>query len=119
MRLVALLTCLALGATSALKAEDKVPPPGTAEHDEALRRAQVWFAPDTPIGQLRLGDNPQDEDFEPAQQIECVFKPDFVAGSTPKFCRASRSMSSKRFFESLSSAAILMESSTSIRIRAV
>ena len=87
MRLLAVLTLFALVVPSPVRAEDKVPPPGTAEHDEALRRAQVWFEPAVSLRQMRLGDNPRDKgwDFEPGEQVECVFKPDFVSGSTPKF----------------------------------
>jgi hypothetical protein len=70
----------------------KTPPAGTAEHNEALARAQVWFEPDVPIDKARLRDNPPaprgQEDqptFAPDEEVSCTFKPGFTSGSTPKF----------------------------------
>src|SRR5688572_2096153 len=92
MHAVALLTLLVALIPGFLSAQDKTPPQGTAEHDEALRRAQVWFEPAMPIEEARLGENPTgprgpgDEDtFSPDEEVVCSFKPDFVSGSTPKF----------------------------------
>jgi len=61
-------------------------PTGMAEHDEALRRAQVWREPAVPIEAARLGENPVgDVTFARDEEVICSFKPDFVSGSTPKF----------------------------------
>lgn len=54
------------------------------EHDAALRRAQVWFPPDTPIETARLGDN-RDRRFAAEQTLSCRFEPARVSGNTPKF----------------------------------
>jgi hypothetical protein len=55
-------------------------------HDEALRRAQVWEAPTTPIEEAKLGENPAGRDsFATDQVVDCKFKPAGVAGTTPKF----------------------------------
>ena len=64
----------------------KSAPEGTAEHEEALRRAQVWFEPEVPIEEARLGQNPAGDDtFSRDEEVVCSFKPDFTSGSTPKF----------------------------------
>jgi len=64
-----------------------VPAPDyAAVHDEALRRAQVWVEPRTPIERARLGENPPGPgEFAADQVVDCTFKPGGVAGSTPKF----------------------------------
>jgi hypothetical protein len=60
--------------------------PPTAEHEEAMRRAQVWFEPSVPIEQARPGENPAGPDsFSREQQVVCTFKPGYMGGSTPKF----------------------------------
>ena len=57
-----------------------------AAHDGALRRAQVWLAPETLIERANLGDNPEGPDFlAPEKTVSCRFQPGGVAGSTPKF----------------------------------
>src|SRR5436190_4219176 len=57
-----------------------------AVHDDALRRAQVWIEPETPIQDARLGENPAGSDtFAPDTVVSCRFRPGGVAGSTPKF----------------------------------
>ena len=87
MRVFGVLGLLTLGA-SLVAAQEKTPPPGTAEHDAALRRAQVWFEPAVPIEKARLGENPPgsgEETLSPDEEVVCSFKPDFVSGSTPKF----------------------------------
>jgi len=62
------------------------PGDGTAEHDQALRRAKVWFEPAVPIEKAKLGENPTGDDtFAPNEHVACSFRPDFVSGSTPKF----------------------------------
>ena len=88
MHALAVLTLLFALVPSLLPAQQKAPPQGTAEHDAALRRAQVWFEPAVPVDQARLGENPagpDDETFSPDEEVVCSFKPDFVSGSTPKF----------------------------------
>ena len=55
-------------------------------HDDALRRAQVWFEPATAAEKAKLGENPDGPDtFAPDQVVNCRFKPGGVSGSTPKF----------------------------------
>jgi hypothetical protein len=57
-----------------------------AAHDQALRRAQVWIEPATPIESAKLGENPAGADsFGRDATVDCRFKPGGVAGSTPKF----------------------------------
>ena len=57
-----------------------------AIHDEALRRAQVWVDPSTPIEKARLGENPSGRhSFGADQVVDCTFKPGGVSGTTPKF----------------------------------
>jgi hypothetical protein len=57
-----------------------------AIHDDAMRRAQVWEAPETPIEEAKLDRNPAGKGaFSPDEIVECRFKPGGVAGSTPKF----------------------------------
>jgi hypothetical protein len=63
----------------------KPAPDGTAEHEEALRRAQIWFEPEVPIEEARLGQNPGNDTFSRDEEVVCSFKPDFTSGSTPKF----------------------------------
>jgi hypothetical protein len=77
---VALLLCR--GGAAGQKLEE----PPTAEHEDAMRRAQVWFEPSVPIEQARPGENPPGPDsFSPEQQVVCTFKPGYMGGSTPKF----------------------------------
>jgi len=67
---------------------DKSEPPANyaVVHDRALRRAQVWIEPATPIEKARLGENPAGPDsFASDQVVECRFKPGGISGSTPKF----------------------------------
>jgi hypothetical protein len=60
--------------------------PPTAEHEQAMRRAQVWFEPTVPIEQAKPGANPPGPDsFSPDQEIVCSFRPGYMGGSTPKF----------------------------------
>jgi hypothetical protein len=62
------------------------PSPFALIHDEALRRAQVWAEPVTPVESSKLGENPSGNDaFSDDAVVECRFKPGGVAGSTPKF----------------------------------
>ena len=57
-----------------------------AAHDDALRRAQVWFSPETPIDRANPKDNPDGPDFlAPDTVVSCRFRPGGVSGSTPKF----------------------------------
>jgi len=57
-----------------------------AVHDEALRRAQVWIEPATPIPDARPGENPPGADtFATDAMVSCRFRPGGIAGSTPKF----------------------------------
>jgi hypothetical protein len=73
---------------SGQKAEE----PPTAEHEDAMRRAQVWLEPAVPIEQARLGENPPGRDsFSREQEVVCTFKPGYMGGSTPKFdCELSK-----------------------------
>lgn len=58
----------------------------TAIHDEALRRAQVWAEPATPIEDAKLDRNPEGAHaFGTDEVVECRFKPGGTAGTTPKF----------------------------------
>jgi hypothetical protein len=60
--------------------------PPTEEHEQAMRRAQVWLEPAVPIEQARPGDNPPGADsFSPEQEVVCSFRPGYMGGSTPKF----------------------------------
>lgn len=57
-----------------------------AAQDAALRRAQVWSEPDTPIECARLGENPEGpEALALNRVVSCFFRPGSVSGSTPKF----------------------------------
>jgi len=57
-----------------------------AAHDDALRRAKVWFEPARADGAAKLGENPGGPDtFAADRVVNCQFKPGGVAGSTPKF----------------------------------
>ena len=57
-----------------------------AIHDDALRRAQVWQEPDTPIEEAKLDRNPDGANgFATDEVVECAFRPGGIAGSTPKF----------------------------------
>ena len=57
-----------------------------AIHDEALRRAQVWEEPATPIEKAKLDRNPDGaHSFAADEVVECRFKPGGIAGTTPKF----------------------------------
>jgi hypothetical protein len=86
MHAVALFTLLLALIPGLVSAQAKAPPPGTVEHDDALRRAQVWFEPATPIEKAGLGENPPGDDtYSPDEEVVCSFTPDFVSGSTPKF----------------------------------
>jgi hypothetical protein len=84
--LLAVFTGPSCGATQKPAPDQKPAPEGTAEHDEALRRAKVWLEPAVPIEEARLGENPAgDVTFARDEQVVCSFKPDFTSGSTPKF----------------------------------
>ena len=57
-----------------------------AAHRDALRRAQVWLEPDTPVEEAKLGENPGGPGaLAPDKTVPCRFRPGGVAGSTPKF----------------------------------
>ena len=57
-----------------------------AAHDDALRRAQVWARPDTPIERASLRKNPDGPDSLDARKtVSCRFRPGGVSGTTPKF----------------------------------
>jgi hypothetical protein len=79
-----LLLALLIWPSGAASQKPEEPP--TAEHEDAMRRAQVWFEPAVPIEQARLGENPPGPDsFSPDQEVVCTFKPAYMGGSTPKF----------------------------------
>ena len=51
-----------------------------AAHDDALRRAQVWVRPDTPVERASLRKNPDGPDSIDARKtISCRFRPGTVA----------------------------------------
>src|SRR5437667_9815907 len=87
---VALFVALLMWPARASNQKPEEPP--TAEHEDAMRRAQVWFEPAVPIEQSRLGENPPGPDsFSPDQEVVCTFKPGYMGGSTPKFdCEISK-----------------------------
>ena len=79
-----ILTIALMG--SLLSDKSETPANYAVVHDQALRRAQVWVEPATPIEKARLGENPAGSDaFVSDQVVECRFKPGGVSGSTPKF----------------------------------
>jgi hypothetical protein len=55
-------------------------------HEEAMRRAQVWAEPATPIDKARPGENPGGAHrFGRDEAVRCQFRPGGIAGNTPKF----------------------------------
>ena len=54
------------------------------EHDQAMRRAQVWVKPRVPIESVQFAANPDDR-FRPDQVVHCRFAPSPTSGNTPKF----------------------------------
>jgi hypothetical protein len=59
---------------------------GEDEREQALRRAQVWIAPEVPMARAELSRNDADtRSFDERAVVRCRFKPDAVSGSTPKF----------------------------------
>jgi len=73
-------------AASGLFGQHHPDPAYLKAHDDALRRAQVWIEPDTPIERATLDRNPDDlEQYASAGRVECRFKPGGVSGTTPKF----------------------------------
>src|SRR3954463_7149048 len=54
------------------------------EHDQAMRRAQVWVKPKVPIESVQFAANPDDQ-FHPDQVVHCRFAPSPTSGNTPKF----------------------------------
>src|SRR5256885_7659052 len=72
--------------SSAAAGSQKSEEPSTAEHQQAMRRAQVWLEPAVPIEQAKPGENPPGPDsFSPDEAVVCSFKPAYMGGSTPKF----------------------------------
>ena len=83
--LFALLLSLLLWPSAAFSGQKPEEPP-TAEHEQAMRRAQVWLEPAIPIEQAKPGENPNGSDsFSPDEAIVCSFRPAYMGGSTPKF----------------------------------
>ena len=77
---------LLFGAPVAFAGQNRADPDFVRAHDDALRRAQVWIEPETPIERAALGRNPEDVDhYAHDGRVECRFKPGGVSGSTPKF----------------------------------
>jgi hypothetical protein len=57
-----------------------------AAHHSVLSRARVWFKPDKPIAEANLGVSSIEPDgFRENAVVNCTFKIEGVAGSTPKF----------------------------------
>ncbi len=76
---------LVLAALASLVLTD-ADPRFAAQHDETLRRAQVWAEPAVPVESAKLGENPPGNDeLSRDAVVECRFKPGGVAGTTPKF----------------------------------
>lgn len=64
----------------------KVDPAFVAAHDAALRRARVWFTPEQPIAEADLGVTSTEPDgFREDAVVNCRFKIEGAAGTTPKF----------------------------------
>jgi hypothetical protein len=81
----ACLVAILLGSAS-VASQKRSDPEYLAAHDAALRRAQVWLEPATPIEQASLGTNPGgDNGFAAGEVVACRFKPGGVSGTTPKF----------------------------------
>lgn len=77
---------LIVAAALASAAADRPDPNYTKAHEAALKRAQVWMEPDTPIDKAELGKNPDDATkYAPDGRVECRFKPGGASGTTPKF----------------------------------
>jgi hypothetical protein len=87
--LFVILTSAIWTSASSLKAHrprTNKPSPFALERDKTLRKAQVWFAPETPIEGAKLDRNPGGGDsFSADQTVACRFKPGGIGGSTPKF----------------------------------
>ena len=75
-----LLACLfALAIWPGGAAREKQEEPPTAEHEDAMRRAQVWLEPTVPIEQASPGENPPGPDsFAPDQEVVCSFRPGYM-----------------------------------------
>jgi hypothetical protein len=57
-----------------------------AVREGALRRAQVWLEPATPIQDAKLGENPAGPGhLADDEVVPCQFRPGGTSGSTPKF----------------------------------
>jgi hypothetical protein len=61
-----LLLSLMLWPAAAFSGQKPEEPP-TAEHEQAMRRAQVWLEPAIPIEQAKPGENPQGPGHRPRQ----------------------------------------------------
>jgi hypothetical protein len=60
--------------------------PLSAEHEDAMRRAQVWMEPDISIETAGLAENPGGPGaFGRRDVVTCRFQPGVIAGNTPKF----------------------------------
>src|SRR5947207_741569 len=81
---LSLLLALLIWSVSVNGQKPEEPP--TAEHEQAMRHAQIWFEPAVPIEEARLGENPPGTDsFSVDQEVVCSFRPGYMGGSTPKF----------------------------------
>jgi hypothetical protein len=78
--MLAVAIATAATGTSAQSKKDAWPP----EHEEAMRRAQVWFEPTVAVPSAELAANP-DDSFKRDQVVQCRFVPEPMSGNSPKF----------------------------------
>ena len=80
---------MAQSTTTPPARSSKVDPAFVAAHDAALRRARVWFKPEQPIAEADLGvTNAGPDGFLEDAVVNCTFKIEGAAGTTPKFACA-------------------------------
>lgn len=84
--LFVLLTGWALPASTQKSSREQSAASFAAAHDDAMRRAQIWAEPSTPIENAKPGENPGGAHrFGRDDVVSCRFKPGFISGNSPKF----------------------------------
>ena len=89
--LALLLAVVTIGCRPAAEPPPPVERPRTglvsaAQRASALQRAQVWFAPPTPVSRANLKANPQGPGtFKETDEVECRLVVKAMGGTTPKF----------------------------------
>ena len=78
-----LLVAQSTGTAPARKS--RVDPAFVEAHDEALARARVWFQPEKPIAEANLAVTSAGLAFREDAVVNCRFKVEGVAGTSPKF----------------------------------